>query len=194
MNKIIQHIAFTCLCFNLSAGLCVVKAQSVSVPVEMQMKVLPKILALDRSMNSNPKTSINIGILYNSLIRNSIRVKDEILKFNEVNKISIKNSLLVYIPLDVSSIENLEKELQNYNLYAIYITPLRAYDISKISQVCRDENIISITSVIEFQNYGVSIGFDLIDNRLKILINQTSAKEEGANFSSHLLKIAQIVD
>jgi hypothetical protein len=168
-------------------------AQSMGVPTDVQITLLPKILASNKSLSPDEDNVVKVGILYNSEIRNSITVKNNIVRgFNNKNDNSNPWSITL-IPLDISEIENLQYEMRNNNIRVLYITPIRAYDLEKITQICRKEKIITITGVARYLDYGVSVGFDIINNKLKISVNLESAKEEGANFSSHFLKIANII-
>ena len=169
-------------------------AQSMSVPVDIQLELMSKILYLDKSLNLESGDTIKIGIIYNSKLRNSVRVKNDILYGKKKETQDLRDFESIFIPLDVSTIININKEIKKHEFNAIYLTPIRDYDIEKITEICRSEKIISITSVPQFLDYGVSVGFDLVNNKLKININLASAKEEGANFSSRLLKIAHIIN
>jgi hypothetical protein len=173
---------------------CSLIAQSMSVPVDIQLELLPKILYLNKALNLEKGDTIKIGIIYNSRIRNSVRVKNEVLSGQKKESKNLQDLESSFIPLDVSTIFNIRHEMKKQKLNAVYLTPIRDYDIEKITEICRSEKIISITSVPQFLEYGVSVGFDLVNNKLKININLASAKEEGANFSSRLLRIAHIIN
>lgn len=193
MKSIYTHIT------TLAAAIILVMqsgviAQSMSVPVDIQLELLPKILYLDKALNLEKGDTIKIGIIYNSRIRNSVRVKNEILYGQKKESKNLHDFESKFIPLDVSAIINIRQEMKKHKLNAVYLTPVRDYDIEKITEICRSEKITSITSVPQFLEYGVSVGFDLVNNKLKININLASAKEEGANFSSRLLKIAHIIN
>jgi hypothetical protein len=169
-------------------------SQIVGVPIDVQIELLPKILSLNKSFDlDNPDTKINIGILYSSLLRNSTEVKNEIFDNAPNNEIMIKKTKAILIPIDIAKFANIESHLIKNNITVLYFTPLRGYDVSQISKICKEEKIISFTSVSEYtKDEDVSVGFQLDGKKLKIIINLESAKSEGANFSSHLLKISNI--
>lgn len=168
-------------------------SQKLSVPIDVQLELIPKILTLNKNFtNLTTKPDIHIGIIFSSLVKSSTTVKDEIMKYVSNKKILVRDKQLIFIPLDIAKIKDLKKQFRKDDLESIYITPLRAYNIEIISKICKEEKIISFSSVSDYLKDKISIGFDLINNKVKISINITSAKEEGANFSSHLLKIAEI--
>ena len=175
-------------------GISTSYTQIVGVPIDVQIELLPKILSLNKSFElDNPDTKINIGILYSSLLRNSTQVKNEIFDNAPNNEIMIKKTKAVLIPIDIANIKNIRNFFISNKIKVLYFTPLRGYDISQISKICKEEKIISFTSVSEYtKDEDISVGFQLEDKKLKILINLESAIAEGANFSSHLLKISII--
>ena len=170
-------------------------AQTISVPIDIQVKLLPKILSLEKNINSEiTNQEIKIGVIYDSKIRNSLKVKEDIFRESEKEKLILKNTRIKFVEINLSQINSLKDSLQVLQLDAVLIAPLRGYDISGIAGVCKQLKIISFTSVPGFIDQGISGSFDLVDNKLKIWINLASAKAEGANFSSHLLKIANVID
>ena len=84
--------------------------------------------------------------------------------------------------------------LRENKINVLYITPLRGLDVSKITSICKTASVLSISGVVEYIESDVSVILDIDDNKLKILINQKSAKSEGVDFSSRLLRIAKIID
>lgn len=167
--------------------------QKINVPVDIQLELLPKILTLDKNFSKlTEKQDIHIGIIFSSLVKSSSVVKNEIMKYVSNKKITVGNKQLKFIPIDISLLKDLQKQFYKYDLESIYITPLRAYNIETISKICKKEKIISFSSVSDYLNNKISVGFDLVNSKVKIAINISSAEAEGANFSSHLLKIAEI--
>jgi hypothetical protein len=180
--------------FSLLALASTSFAQHVSVPIDLQVKLLPKILSLDKNFDKTQGgKKVRIGIIYDGSLRNSVKTKNEVFKESKENQLKLKNSDIVFVSIDLSNIESLDEVLLNNNLYAVFILPLRGYDISSISKICRSNKIISFTSVPEFISQGVSVSFDIVNEKIKISINLQAAKAEGANFSSHLLKIANVI-
>lgn len=168
-------------------------SQKISVPIDVQLELVPKILTLNKNFtNLIKKPDIHIGIIFSSLVKSSASIKDKIMKYVSDKKIFVRDKRLIFIPLDIAKIKDLQKQFQRDDLQSIYITPLRAYNIEIISKICKEEKIISFSSVSDYLKDKISIGFELVNSKVKIAINISSAKEEGANFSSHLLKIAEI--
>ncbi len=167
--------------------------QHIKAPIEVQMKIIPKILSLDKNFNYKKDDEYNIGIIYSSNQRNSVKIKKELEIAVKNKTIFIKKTKVKATFIDLSQITNLEKYIKEYDLNVIYITPLRGVDISSLSKICKQEKILTITGVLDFMQAGISVSFDIVNKKLKIVINNDSAKSEGVIFSSRLLRIAKLI-
>ena len=168
-------------------------SQKMEVPVEIQVPMLLKILTFDRNLEKRSGKKLTIGIIYQSKYKESFDAKDEFIK--SINKMSIKRVKDIpinLVPIDVDS-SDLEGAVSKNEVNALYIAPLRAFDIGKVIKVSQDNKILSMTGVIEQINSGISIGIGAKGDKPLIIINLRSAKLEGADFSSQLLKLAKII-
>ncbi len=170
-------------------------AQRIKVPIDLQLKVIPKIISLNKnfSFNENEK-AINLSVLYSSQQRNSKQVYEEFETKEKTNGIIIKGKNANILSFDISSNSSLREYLINNKIHVLYITPLRGVDINKIRSICEEEDVLTISGVSGYIENNVSVVLDLKDSKLQIMINQKSAKSEGVDFSSRLLKIAKIVE
>ena len=173
---------------------CTTKAQETTVPIEVQLEILPKILSLNKSFNlENTNSKIHIGILYSSAQRSSLTVKNEINSQLPDGKFKIINAEAILHFIDISNIKELKPYLRQSKIDVLYFTPIRGHDISQISKFCKEEKIISFSGVTSYLDENdISVGFGLDNNKLQITINLESAKAEGADFSSRLLKVSKV--
>ena len=170
-------------------------AQRIKVPIDVQLKVIPKIISLNKSFSfESNENAVNIAVLYSSQQRNSKQVYQDIENNLNSGGLVVKGNLTNVLFLDISSNNNLENFLRENKINVLYITPLRGLDVSKITSICKTASVLSISGVVEYIESDVSVILDIDDNKLKILINQKSAKSEGVDFSSRLLRIAKIID
>jgi hypothetical protein len=65
--------------------------------------------------------------------------------------------------------------------------------IESVRTICAKNSIVSLTGVAEYVNEGVAVGIGIKNKRPKILINLHSAIHSGADFSSELLNLAQVL-
>ena len=170
-------------------------AQRIKVPIDLQLKVIPKIISLNKNFSFNENAEvINLSVLYSSEQRSSQQVYEEFEKKEKIIGMNIKGKNANVLSIDISSISNLREYLIENKIDVLYITPLRGVDIAKIRSICDEVDVLTISGVAEHIESNVSVVLDLENNKLQITINQKSAKSEGVDFSSRLLKIAKIVE
>lgn len=169
-------------------------AQKVSVPIEMQFQIIPKIISLDKNyQRKSISEETNLLILYSKQQRSSFQVYEEIVKNSKFQKITISGKESSILSFDISSQKDLENFVKKNRVKMLYITPLRGVDVSEITSICKQTSVLSITGVEDFINSNVSVILTMQENKLKININQRSAKEEGTDFSSRLLRMVNIL-
>lgn len=164
------------------------------VPVDVQIKVIPKILSLNKTFLVDTDDNLNGMIIYSNDQRNSKQIFDNFRENLKGKKITVNSRVIKILPFDIKRLKELRKYIKENNIRAIYITPLRGVDISSITKICREEDVLTITGVDEYKENMVSVILGLNKSKLQIMINQKSAKSEGANFSSRLLKIATLIE
>jgi hypothetical protein len=112
-------------------------------------------------------------------------------KESSIKKIEDIPFRLVSIDIDDT---DLASATSRENVDILYITPLRAAEIETITAVSRAEKIMTITGVPDYVELGLAVGIGEEGNKPLIIINLPTAKAEGADFSSKLLKLAKIIE
>jgi len=190
--KLIKYITFIIFLFIFYE----LSAQTISVPVDIQMSLFGKILTFDKSLDSkiqNNKT-INICILYQSKNRNSLNLRNEVLENisdKQLDKvIGGKTNILSF---DIEDYDSFEKYFKNKSIDIVIITSLKAVKIESIATFCQINKIMSFSLIPEYIDNGISVAIDIKGEKPQIVINLNSAQKEGVNFSSQLLKLSKIV-
>lgn len=181
------------LYFTLLAVPCELLGQDMTVPVNTQFPIFFKIFPFDRNLDRFGK-KINIYIIYQSNYRTSLNTRIEISNTVNANKLYSSGNIPVFIiPVDLST-ESYELIIEKNGPGILYFCPLRAINIKEITKYCRKMKMISISGVPSYINDGVSVAIDRKGDKPEILINLPSAKSEGSDFSSQLLKLSTIID
>ena len=150
----------------------IAKAQSVSLPINIQAALLAKVLKLNPKLSDKPQ--IKVLIIYNNSSKMS---KEELLSQLLLKNMQAKAVLL----------SDLEENVKNFDV--VYFMP-GAQDKDGI---CKANKVLTITGVSKYVEDGeVSIAFGLLNDKPKIFINVTSLKQEEQNLSSDLLRIAKV--
>lgn len=169
-------------------------AQEVTVPPNLQAVLFSKVLPFDRNLQSRAKGTIVIGILYQSRFKMSLDIHREFLSAMSklpTERIADLPYHLVSVDIDEGSVE---QSIARDSIDILYIAPLRAVDVEKITKITRTRSVLTLTGVPEYVQQGISVGIGTKAGKPQILINLKSARLEHADFNSQLLKIARIVE
>ena len=169
-------------------------AQDIEIPVKTQWSLICKLLPFDRNLTFRSGDKIVIGIFYQDRYRLSLNVKNEMCETIEKNPdLTIAGLPCKYVALDLGNLDSIDSLVSAEGVNLAYVAPLRAVDLTTITDLCRKSHILSITGVPEYVEQGISLGFGLKGDKPTILINREASYAEGADFSSQLLKLAKAV-
>ncbi len=164
------------------------------VPTDRQFSFLARVLTYDRNLKARAGNEIVIGVLYQASYSESRTTMEEFTRAVDHSSIQrIRGLTVSYVPLDISSGLPAAGELAQHGVSVLYVTPLNGVDITSIVQLCRDNGITGATGVYEYVEAGLAIGLVPNGSRPPVLINLPAAAEQGADFSSQLLKLAQVL-
>jgi hypothetical protein len=166
-----------------------IAGQEMPVPASLQGELLPKILLLNSDFSS--KSNITIGIIYNENIRSSVEVYNDIVL--QLRQAQFKVTFII-IPIGVSGTGSIKQLITQQPIDCIYIAPLRGIDFSIISKICKELKILTISATPSLVYTYFSIGFEVQNDKPKIVVNLKSADDEGIILSSRLLKISKLVN
>lgn len=185
---------FVLLFFFIFVTTSLALAQEMPVPSEEQLKILLNTLTFDRNLKERQGERLTIGIVYQGSYRNSLQAKDDLIEaLKSVPIREIFSHSLHIVPIDLYLI-GLEEAVTSQDVDVLYVAPLKAYDIRKISQLSRQERVITFSGVPEYSEQGIAVTVGKKGDKAQIIINLSAAKAEGADFSSQLLKLAKIVE
>lgn len=170
------------------------RAQEMPVPVHVQLGVMLKILSFDRNLKKRDTREIVIGILYQSKFRMSLDVRDQLTSAIDESPVKeVEGMPIRYVPIDLGRDTDLEGTIADKDITLLYVAPLRAADIESITKVSRALHILSFAAVPEYVEEGVSVGLSAKGDHPEIVVNLMSARAEGVDFNSQLLKLAKII-
>ncbi len=168
-------------------------AQDINVPVNIQIPIIVKILAFNRTITDSPNPNIVITVLYQSKFKQSKQVKDAVIEAIAANHSSSRKKIIVK-EVDINSVSDISNSINSTKPDVFILTPLRAIDIEQVSNIAKKNKILSISLCPTHLRDKISVAIDLLGDKPQILINLTSSKLEGADFSSQLLKLSKILN
>ncbi len=180
------------LLFFLAAA---VWSQDIQVPVEQQAPLLIKILSFDRNLRRNADKQIVFAILYQKKFRKSLDVKTNFEQaISKYSLTKIDSLPIKIVAIDISEDSDLVSIVTINRVNVIYLAPVKATNIGDITTLSRMKQITTMTGVPDYVDAGISVGVGAKGEKPQILINLNSARAEGINFNSQLLKLAKIIE
>lgn len=169
-------------------------AQGMVVPVKLQLALFLKILPFDRNLKDRVGDEIVFAVLYQNNFGISYNAKEGLLKVVKESSIKkIEGIPFRFVLIDIEE-TNLAEAITRDNVDILYITPLRAVEIEKITNLSRAQKIMTLTGVPDYVESGLAVGVGVKGEKPLIIINLKAAKAEGADFSSQLLKLAKVIE
>lgn len=96
--------------------------------------------------------------------------------------------------IEFSTKRALDEVAKEKKISVLYITNDGTNMPKGISQVTQSKKILTITGRVDYVNQGISVGLGVKEEKPKIVINLSSAKAEGSNFSANLLKVCKVIN
>jgi hypothetical protein len=166
-------------------------AQQMEVPVATQIALFVKVIAFDRQLQARASGAVTVAIAYQSGHRASNTAREEA-EHALVTCEKIGTARVRVVAIDLDS-ETLSDVLRRERVLILYVAPLQGTDVSEVAAAAQAARVTTLTGVSQYVLRGLAVGVRLQDEKPKLLINIDSAKREGADFSSELLKLAQVV-
>jgi hypothetical protein len=179
----------------LSAGRAA--AQDTPVPVDVQVRIMVKILNFDRKLSERLNGRLTVGVLYQGRYRTSANVGGEVcrtlLELPRATLGSLETLQISCVPIDLDETPDLAAALRRERVQVLYVSPLRAFRLEDVAAVSRAGGITTLTGVPRYVETGLAIGVDMKGDRPEIVINLAASRAEGADLNAQLLKLARLV-
>jgi hypothetical protein len=166
--------------------------QEMEVPVPLQTELFLKVMTFDRNLGERTKNETVLVVVYQGGNKISTRAQEDFTRTVERLRRTWRGSVLRVVAIDLDQ-EELSEALKGLNATAMYVTPLRAVDIGNVAGIARGAKISTFTGVPQYISEGLAVGVRVKRDRPKLLVNVSASRLEGADYSSELLKMAEVV-
>jgi hypothetical protein len=190
----VTHLIVTLILFLLGGNSARVSAQDRQLPVELQAALLLKVVSYEKTLSTLVEEELVVGIIYQpdlSRSRDTRSVMTRALRSASAAASAGVTVRVVDIPLDGAG--ELPFDLRGRGVHVVYIAPLRAVRLSDVLAGIGTPGLLSFTGEDGQLRDGVAVGLSLSGDRAVVRIDLVSVRAVGAEFSSQLLKHAQII-
>lgn len=169
------------------------RAAEPAVPAELQYALFTKALTFDRNLKTRCGATLVIGLLYqkrNNASREAMREIRDVAAASPIDRIEGLPLRIVEINVEEAA---WPQQVADDSVDILYLMPVRALDVEAITAVARERKLLTLAMEPAYTAQGLSLGLRVHDNRPKFIINLNASEAEGADFSSQLLRLADII-
>ena len=160
-----------------------------NLPVSEQIKLILTTLKYDNHFMAKLSDELNIAVY---CTENEIS-KQYCKKFLNTFQNDFKDKTFFERPFQIATISDTHALAAN-SFDLVIISPGSRENIREILEITHQKKIISATGNSDYLKSGVSIIVGLKEKKTFLAINLKNAQNEDCDFSSRILKLAQIVD
>lgn len=188
-SRLVSLALLGALVCALTAG-----ADSMAVPADRQITLLLKVLTYDRQLEAKAGDELVIGVVSVPTDPESAKASQQVQKtlHGFLGK-TVKKLGLQFFVHDYDTPEKLEDWVKRRKIDVVYLAPGNAGNVDAIVAVTRRLKVTTATGVPGYVERGVAVGIGERQSKPQILINLASARQEGSDFDSSLLRIATVI-
>lgn len=167
-----------------------VTAQEISLPPDLQLGLIMKILTFDRQIERYGPELV-LGMAFQPRNRESVRARDALERsVAEAGPLQVAGMplRLVDVPLENDRLPN---DLAG-RVDILYVAPIQSVDPGKLLDEAQALGILTVTASPGEADRGAAVALLLRDTRPHIRIDLKVARLAGADLSSRLLRLAEV--
>lgn len=165
-----------------------------SETLKIQYTLLLKMLTYNKNFLNKRTDKVVIGIVFQDIYRVSSYAKETLIDVIDESGLKVENRTVNYVLINLSESGGLEYSVKNNSPDVLFVLPMRGINMSYITSLSTRYKIMTFTSVPAYMNDGISTCVNMDGEKPVIMINRNSARSEGLDFSSQLLKVARIIE
>ncbi|HXU74577.1 MAG TPA: YfiR family protein [Polyangia bacterium] len=169
-------------------------AHAEQVAPDKQAVILARALAYDDNLRGRAGDTLVVGVIFKPGAGGSESAADGMVRaFKALEGVKVQNLPLRVVKLAYSSKDALHSAVSSQGIDALYVCPGLEGDQGGIRDESHRDHILTIASREDQLSAGLSLGVFTYDGKTTIAVNLPVSKEEGASFSSELLRLARVI-
>jgi hypothetical protein len=165
-----------------------------SVPARRRAILLTRILAYDDALATRAGSSFVICVVsHKGNAASESQAKEMLGAFKELEKVMISGLPFRATAVQFTTAASLEAFIDSEGIDALFVCDGTEGDLPAIKLTSRKRKILTVGTTNAQVMAGVSVGVLAEGGKLQIVVNLPQSREEGAEFSSDLLRVARVV-
>jgi YfiR/HmsC-like len=164
------------------------------VPPKLQVAILSRMLAYDRTFKARAGAVVKIGILSKAGDKGSVEDQTEMVKaFKVMDPPTIQGLPVTATGHSYNDPAALAEWIATEQINAIYVTSALSVQVDAIGLVCAQKKIVSMTGTRSFVEKALAVGVIVKGENPKIVVNLKNAEAVGMSLDSKLLQLAEVI-
>jgi hypothetical protein len=166
-------------------------ADSVAVPASLQAKLTAKLAAFDDGFRARAGASATLMIVIRDGDPISVRFGQELMAALRRTE-TVGGLPHLETPIAYSDASALAAAVRAQHPSIVYLAAGLSGEAHEIGEAMKGLDVLTVTAEPMAVALGVIVGFDLVSNQPKIVVNLRQAKAQNVRLSSALLRLASI--
>jgi len=161
---------------------------------ERHATILAKSLTYDDNLLSRAGKEVVVAVLYRAGAEATAEDAEAWRQaFDNLASLRFLDLPFRALTLPLETAEQLRKAIDQQGIDALFVLGATKDDLAGIQKVTREQKVLTLASREEQVTAGLSLGVFVIDGKTTLIVNLAASREEGAVFSSQLLKLAKVI-
>jgi hypothetical protein len=188
MMSSLRHLLFVLIVCALP------RVAAAQVSPDKQAVILARALAYDDNLRNRAGDSLVVAVVFKPGQPGSEAAADAMLRaFKAIEGVKVRELPMRTLKLPYGGKDPLHGTISSQGVDALYLCAGLEADQAAIKDVSHRDHVLTIASREESLESGFSLGVFMVDGKTTITINLPASKEEGAAFSSELLRLARVI-
>lgn len=164
-----------------------------SLPFDVQVPLLLKVLSYDRALNRNGSGDLVLAVLYDAANSTSTAAKTAFTRAVRASDVSVVNGRTVkLVEINVAA-GQVGAAMKDKGATAAYLTPGLEARLEQLVAASAEAKVTLMGGSERYVKQGAAVGVAEAGGRPEILINLRTARTAGADLPAPLLKIATVI-
>jgi len=156
--------------------------------------VIARVLAYDGALAARAGATLVIGVLYKKGNPASERGAEEAVKsFKPLESVMVASLPFRALAAPFAGASALEALIDKEGVDALFLCDGLDAEMTAIKQISHKRKVLTLGTQESQMKAGVALGVVTESGKLQIVVNLAFSREEGAEFSSDLLRIARVI-
>ena len=166
-------------------------AQSETVPLALQAKLLAKVVKYDRNFRHRANGHVIVAVVADDSVAESKRagvaLRNELTNLDDIGGLPFGVKEIQY-----SDEAALRRSVTTEHIAVVFLTTGLSQRVPGIAAAVSGIDVLTVSTLPDDVKLGIVLGFDLVSSQPKLLINLASAQRQNVSFEPQALKLMKV--